>query len=315
MRSPIVLLLATLACAAENPDALALELEPESPSAVPRAFVSYAKQAPAEPPPHEEPTEASVATDKTQPRLRFSWDGGSWAGADSCNFGVDLIGAPAISTDGRYVIHDRRDEYWESDGGEGWEDYHEQEPLNERGIAVIDREAGTTTWLPAIVPDAELPHHEDGRMHCRKLRPRLVEGIERLNAALPKAKWRTLVDAEEAGIRVLIDDTWGDHLDATKVDRSPIELRLGSRDFVLRRRGIEVIHREPHPGLSECNMPLVLGGAMLDVETGYMMVTVEKRCVCFGSESDTHFAFTLPEKARGRVAEFAEAGRAVLEAE
>ncbi|MEM7156372.1 MAG: hypothetical protein AAF799_26190 [Myxococcota bacterium] len=315
MRLPIVLLLTALGCAAESPVALALEAEPEPSSSAPDAFVSYGEQAAGQRPSDTAPAAASVTPDRTQPRLRFSWDGGSWAGTDSCAFGVDLLAAPAVSTDGRWAVHDLHDEYWESDGGEGWEDYLDQEPLRQDGLALVDLTTGTTTWLAPVVSEAALPHHPDGRIHCRKLRPLMVEGIERINAALPKTQWRRMISAEEAGIRVIRDEEDLEDLEDRGTDRSPIELMMTSGEFVLRRKGIEVLHRESHEPLSECNLPLVLDRMLLDVETGYTLATVEERCVCFGSESDQHFAFTLPEAARERVADLASAGRAVLDAD
>ncbi len=48
------------------------------------------------------------------------------------------LGGPAVSEDGRYVLHDRKDEFWESDGGESWRDYHDHEPLEEGSLALVD---------------------------------------------------------------------------------------------------------------------------------------------------------------------------------
>lgn len=222
----------------------------------------------------QEPSKAADAgvseaeLDPTQPRLAFDWEGGSWARTDSCNFGVELVGAPAVSADGRYVLHDRQDSSWESDGGEVWQDYYEEEPHHEAGLALVDLEHGTTAWLDPLVLDTELPHHKDGNIHCRKLRLLLHAGVKRINAAVPGGPWRPLLSAESAGIRVIADEKNAQELERRDADRSPIELFLTEDEFILRRKGIEVLHREPHAALSQCNMPLVLGDVLMSSGPG-----------------------------------------------
>jgi len=76
-----------------------------------------------------------------------------------------------------------------------------------------------------------------------------------------------------------------------------------------------VLHRESVGPLDVCNMPLVLTDARIDLETGFVLASVEKHCVCFGSESSRHFSFTLPERARERIAQLAPHGRAVRDSE
>jgi hypothetical protein len=203
-----------------------------------------------------------------------------------------------MSEEGRWVLHDRKDEFWESDGGESWEDYASQEPVYEGGLALVDLHTGTTTWLPSLIPeDTALPHHADGRLPCRKLRPILQAGVERINAAIPITRWRRMQSADDLGLRVPGD------ADDESQGGVPVEFLLLQDTVVVRRKGIEVLHREDIGPLSRCNMPLALGDPLVDVETGYTLVSVDEHCVCFGSESTRHSGFTLPEVARVRIAE------------
>ncbi len=284
-------LLSVLACT-EAPDALALEVEGLGPEPGLGWVVPNAELA------HPTASEPDGARLPNQPRLAFVWGWGDYArSADSCGFGVDFLGGPAVSEDGRWVLHDRKDAFWESDGGESWEDYEAQEPLHEGGLALVDLHTGTTTWLASLIPEGTtLPHHADGRLHCRKLQPLLKVGVERVNAAIPNVRWRRMQPAEDLGIAVPEDsrDVGGGAV--------PVEFLLRQDTVVVRRKGIEVLHREDVGPLSRCNMPLVLRDPLVDVETGFTLVSIDEHCVCFGSESTRNFGFTLPAAARERIA-------------
>ena len=320
---------ALLGCTGEAPDPLTLHAEDAAQSSRSLAAVVPFGSAPepepaiapddAEPEPTPEVSELVPSplpsTDTVTPRLVFSWEGGRFAWADSCTFGVRFAGGPAVSTDGRYVLHDRRDEFWESDGGEGWEDYGDEEPLTEDSLGLLDLATGTTTWLGPLVAEDDLPHHPDGRIHCRKLRPLLNAGIERVNAEIPGGSWRALQSAEELGIRIITTNDDAKALAEREVDRRPIEFLLRNDSLILRRKGVSVLHREALGPLEKCNMPLELSDALIDLETGYVIASVDERCVCFGDESQRHFEFTLSPDARAEVAELAPIGRAVRDDE
>lgn len=317
---------ALFGCTGEAPDPLSLHAEdaPQSSRSLAAVVPFGAKAEPAvaepEPEPEALPEPELVpsplpSTDSVNPRLVFSWEGGQFAWSESCTFGVRFAGGPAVSTDGRYVLHDRRDEFWESDGGEGWQDYGDQEPLTEDTLGLVDRTTGTTTWLGPLVSEDDLPHHPDGRIHCRKLRPLLNAGIDRVNAEIPSGSWRALQSAEELGIRVVTTNDDAKALAERDVDRRPIELLLRNDSLILRRKGISVLHREALGPLEQCNMPLEMTDALFDLETGYVIASVDKRCVCFGDESQRHFEFTLSPDARAEVVEMAPIGRAVRDDE
>ncbi len=313
-----------LGCAAEGPTALEFEVDEADreqaigwvvPEAEPEREPAPEPESHSDPGPPSRPEASPLpAPGRVRPRLAFVWQWGDFAHADSCNFGVEFVGGPAVSEDGRYVIHDRQDDFWESDGGEGWEDYHDQEPVEEGGLALVDLHTGTTTWLGSVL-ESEPPHRASGHLNCRKLRPLLKEGIERVNAEIPETTWRPLAKASDLGVRVLGDASAPAELERTGADRTPLEFMLRGESLVLRRKGVEVLHRETVGPLEVCNMPLVLTDARIDLETGFVLASVSKSCVCFGSESLLHFSFTLPERARNRIARHAPSGRAVRDAE
>lgn len=310
-----------LGCAAEGPAALEFDVD-EADREQAMGWVVPGATRTVEPetePAEVTPTrpshpETSPRRERVRPRLAFVWEWGEFAHAESCNFGVEFVGGPVVSEDGRYVLHDRKDAFWESDGGEGWQDYHDQEPVEEGGLALVDLHAGTTTWLGSVL-EGEPPHRASGHLNCRKLRPLLKAGVERVNAEIPDTTWRPLVEAGDLGVRVLSDEDAPAELTRTGADRSPLELMLKRDTLILRQKGVEVLLREAVGPLEICNMPLLLTDARIDLETGFMLASVSKRCVCFGSESLQHFSLTLPERTRERVAQLAPSGRAVRDTE
>lgn len=325
MRGWALGLLACGACAAEDPQALMLEAEADEhrgPDAA--AIVPFGeREAPSTP--RVEPVPVAedaplvpsplLEAETVHPHLAFSWSWGGFAGSESCNFGVEFVGGPAVSEDGRYVLHDRRDEYWESDGGETWEDDYDQEPLREGGLALLDRTTAETTWLGPLLTEAEVPHHPGGGIHCRKLEPLLRRAIERVNAKVPEGDWRAMRPVEDVGIRLLSGHDAAAELERTEADRRPVELLFRNDALVVRRKGVSVLHREDLGPLERCNMPLALIDAIIDVDTGFAIATIDKHCVCFGDESQRHFAFTLDADARAEVTEMAAIGRAIRDDE
>jgi hypothetical protein len=263
----------------------------------------------------EEGDEPTLDGRAVRPRLAFRYDAEE-RDEGACAFWVDFIDAPAVSTDGAWIVHDRVDRQWTSDGGESWEDYYDEEPLDAVEV-VLARTDGAAHEVLRIVDPGEVPHRADGHLHCRKLMPLMRAGVRRINARLRDHAWRPMHTADELGIRVIETADDLGTLASSDADRTALELFMHGGAFVLRRKGVEVIHRSPSGWTrhGDCNMQPSLGGVELELNSGLVLVSVAERCVCFGDESDQHFTFVISERARTQVAALAEAGRAIRDAE
>ncbi len=216
--------------------------------------------------------------------------------AGGCEFHVSMYGAPAVSRDGAYVVHQEVDDY---------RDWHEESDNDEHLYVEhpvwVQRVDGTEspTKLRVLATDRAAPRRGQA-LRCAKLRPLLERRIAEINAKLAEHEWRAMSKPKDLGVELVPPG------ESPRGAEGAFELYTIERQIVF-RRGEEDVFQTEAPW---CAGPDCYGDrqefrrAFIDLPTGLVMVGLWS-FGSDGSETTEHARFVLGEPAREALTEHA----------